>query len=195
MQVAFVSTVDQNGNHTGFVRKAYFDSNLPIFEGDIGLDFTVELRVPENITNFEWYKITIRAKLAFLLWKTRGFMQRGKVFFISGHLDLTQDEFSAHYVPQIEGALKWPPVSFVVGDARGADTLVQEYLKLRCADVVVYHMFEKPRNNPAKFKTKGWHLSDIDRDEAMTRDSTHDIAWVRPGRESSGTAKNLARRA
>jgi hypothetical protein len=30
---------------------------------------------------------------------------------------------------------------------------------------------------------------------AMTPASTFDIAWVRPGRERSGTAKNLLRRA
>ncbi len=28
----------------------------------------------------------------------------------------------------------------------------------------------------------------------MTAASTEDLAWVRPGREKSGTAKNLARR-
>lgn len=33
------------------------------------------------------------------------------------------------------------------------------------------------------------------RDEALTAASTFDIAWVRPGRERSGTARNLQRRA
>ena len=31
-------------------------------------------------------------------------------------------------------------------------------------------------------------------DERMTRDSTFDVAWIRPGREDSHTAKNIKRR-
>lgn len=44
------------------------------------------------------------------------------------------------------------------------------------------------------FKTVGGFESDRVRDEAMTAASDADIAWVRPGREKSGTAKNLKRR-
>ena len=67
------------------------------------------------------------------------------VAFVSGHLDLTDEEFARHYVPLIADAVArgW---RFVVGDA-------------------------------------------------MTAASSRDIAWVRPGRERSGTARNLRRRA
>jgi len=54
-------------------------------------------------------------------------------------------------------------------------------------------MFEKPRNN-AGFMMRGGYTSDNSRDKAMTTESNADIAWVRPGREKSGTAKNLKRR-
>ncbi|OAD24079.1 hypothetical protein THIOM_000077 [Candidatus Thiomargarita nelsonii] len=54
-------------------------------------------------------------------------------------------------------------------------------------------MFESPRNNEG-FNTKGGYSSDSSRDKDMTLNSTKDIAWVRPGRESSGTARNLKRR-
>ncbi|BAZ40360.1 hypothetical protein NIES4101_63210 [Calothrix sp. NIES-4101] len=37
---------------------------------------------------------------------------------------------------------------FVVGDARGTDTLAQQYLWGRTEAVIVYHMFTSPRNNP-----------------------------------------------
>ena len=37
--------------------------------------------------------------------------------------------------------------------------------------------------------------SDQERDSAMTGNTDEDIAWIRPGRERSGTAKNLMRRA
>ena len=112
--------------------------------------------------------------------------------FISGHLDLTQAEFDEHYRHQIDNALK-KNQSFVVGDAKGADTLAQQYLFSKTKAVVVYHMFESPRNN-AGFPTRGEFQSDAERDEQMTRDSHKDIAWVKPGRKKSGTQKNLDRR-
>ena len=125
-----------------------------------------------------------------------------KVFFISGHLDLTEAEFEQHYVPLLEAANDaeddYGPSRFVVGDARGADALAQKWLSehLLSGDpvVTVFHMFESPRNHLHSFPLRGGFTSDKERDEAMTVASTHDIAWVRPGREKSGTAKNLARR-
>ena len=116
-------------------------------------------------------------------------------YFASGHLDLTFDEFQVHYVPQLKNLL--PDDKLVVGDARGADLLVQQFIGLFLphANVTVFHMFDAPRNNPTGFKTVGGFTSDKERDEAMTAASDHDIAWVRPGRETSGTAKNLQRRA
>lgn len=113
-------------------------------------------------------------------------------YFISGHLDLTVDEFAAHYIPAIEQALA-QEASFVVGDARGADTMAQQYLFNKTMRVQVYHMFEHPRFN-AGFATVGGFISDKARDTQMTLDSDHDIAWVREGREQSGTHKNLLRR-
>lgn len=83
--------------------------------------------------------------------------------------------------------------SFVIGDARGTDALAQSYLLGRTTAVVVYHMFAAPRNNVG-FPTVGGFESDEARDARMTADSDQDIAWVRPGREKSGTQKNLNRR-
>lgn len=128
------------------------------------------------------------------------------IAFISGHLDLTDQEFEEHYLPKIGEALK-NGHSFVVGDAKGADTIAQKYFntifrvyrvkgEINCelAPVTVYHMFKSPRNNAGGFKIIGGFQSDDERDAAMTAASDYDIAWVRPGREKSGTAKNLARR-
>lgn len=117
----------------------------------------------------------------------------GRVHFISGHLDLSEAEFDTHYRPAIDLALARGD-HFVVGDARGADLLAQRYLAAREARVTVFHMFTSPRNNAGSFPTSGGFESDEARDEAMTGASTDDIGWVRPGRERSGTAKNLARR-
>lgn len=120
-----------------------------------------------------------------------------RVYFISGHLDLTDEEFAAHYEPALHAAAREPGVTFVVGDAGGADVKAQVWLRsygVEWDQVTVYHMFVAARNNAGPFLSEGGYTSDKTRDEAMTAASTHDIAWVRPGREKSGTAKNLKRR-
>lgn len=116
-----------------------------------------------------------------------------EIVHISGHLDLTEAEFDEHYVPAITEAFA-RKAAFVVGDARGADTMAQHYLAKIGAYVTVYHMFDEPRVNVSGYPAIGGFTSDTDRDTAMTHDSDTDIAWVRPGREKSGTAKNLSRR-
>jgi hypothetical protein len=120
------------------------------------------------------------------------------ITYISGHLKISNEEFAMHYLGKINQALA-SGESFVVGDARGADTMAQEYLShhLKGEDrkrVTIYHMFDKPRNNVGNFQTKGGYKTDEERDAAMTAASESDIAWVRPGRETSGTAKNILRR-
>lgn len=114
------------------------------------------------------------------------------IHFISGHLSLTQKEFDTYYKPLIDKALSCNH-SFVVGDAKGADTLAQNYLFEKTDRVTVYHMFDEPRYNVG-FPTVGGYESDEERDVAMTDNSDTDIAWVRKGREKSGTQKNLDRR-
>jgi len=118
-----------------------------------------------------------------------------RCYFISGHLTLTQEEFDQHYAKMIDLAID-EGASFVVGDARGADTMAQQYLKDKGVSpdrVRVYHMHESPRNNVGWPTLEGFGTDD-ERDAAMTENSHRDIAWVRPGRETSGTARNLARR-
>lgn len=114
------------------------------------------------------------------------------IYFISGHLDLTDQEFLDHYKVKIDQALD-ENGSFVVGDARGADSIAQKYLSVKTNKVTVYHMFESPRNNFG-FPTRGGFNSDSLRDKQMTLDSDIDICWIRKGREHSGTARNKLRR-
>jgi hypothetical protein len=116
------------------------------------------------------------------------------VAFVSGHLDLGEDEFLRHYAPQIAAAAA-QGCRFVVGDARGADLLFQRHAQAHGLAVTVFHMFARPRHNAGGFPTVGGFTSDDARDRAMTAASSFDIAWVRPGRERSGTARNLERRA
>lgn len=120
------------------------------------------------------------------------------IYFISGHRDLTKEEFEKYYIPKINKALsddKNP--KFIMGDYQGADIMAQKYLfSLSCHNIMtVYHMFDKPRNLASEYiKTKGGYKDDIDRDSAMTRDSDFDIAFIREGKVNSGTEQNIMRR-
>lgn len=115
--------------------------------------------------------------------------------FISGHINLTEDEFKEHYVPKIREAFRNGD-RFVIGDAPGADTMAQKLLSRVCFsdEVTIFYPFNKPRNLVGNFKTVGGFKSYTERDAAMTKNSDYDIAWVRTGKENSGTAKNLKRR-
>lgn len=129
-----------------------------------------------------------------------------KTCFISGHLDLSQEEWDTHYKEPIDKAIEMG-CNFIVGDAKGADYISSSYLKERgVSNVIIYHMFEKPRNNPG-YCSKGGFKTDTERDEFMTCASGFDIAWVRPKEERiklygenyqserlSGTQRNLDRR-
>jgi len=128
-----------------------------------------------------------------------------KTYFISGHLDISQEEFKNKYHEKINDALK-ENGHFVVGDARGTDTLAQTYLFGKTKNVTVYHIKTSPLNNVGNFDTKGGYKTQTKKDAAMTNASDIDIAWVRSEEEQkklygkkykkrlSGTAKNLRRR-
>lgn len=117
-----------------------------------------------------------------------------KTAMISGHLNLSEEEFAEHYIPAIDVAIlagDW----FCVGDAPGADCMAQRYLWKHCEHhrVTVYHAFAGARNTHG-FKTVGRFPSQTAKDAAMTQASHYDIAWVRAGKEVSGTARNIQRR-
>ena len=146
-----------------------------------------------------------------------------KVAFISGHIDLTQEQFETHYVHHIDKAIE-NGCAFVVGNALGCDALALRYLSKRINKdlVTVYHRespydkIHKEHLTLSEIKAlgyrniiSGWPTFDA-RDAAMTSVSDFDIAWVRPDSETktlieslgksyrpnriSGTLKNLQRR-
>lgn len=120
------------------------------------------------------------------------------VYFISGHRDATIEEFNKYYVPVLNYIFLTERVpTFVVADCEGIDRMAQDYLAKREAKcmVTVYHMHDKPEYLASDlFKTKGGYNSHIERDSVMTRVSTTDIAFIRSGKENSGTAENVLRR-
>lgn len=121
-------------------------------------------------------------------------------YFISGHRDITSQEFEEKYVPVIYGELVAnPEARFVVGDYQGVDIMSQNYLidvlKIDPDRITVYHMFDEPRNaHPLIQHFKSGFQTDSERDEAMTKASFKDIAFVRDNKRMSGTAENILRR-
>jgi hypothetical protein len=117
------------------------------------------------------------------------------VVFISGHRNITEQEFEWHYKSKIFNAVS-EGHTFVVGDCLGVDFMAQKYIaSLGCEKVTVYHISGFPMNfYSMNFDLKGHFKSDVDRDWAMTMASDEDLAWVREGDERSGTAQNLYRR-
>ena len=118
------------------------------------------------------------------------------IYFISGHRDISQNDFANHYAAKINTVIKSDPnAQFVVGDYYGVDIMAQRYLVgLGYADkITVYHMFEKPRYIANGIThTVGTFKSDEERDSAMTKNSDFDILFIM--HSPSGTEQNLLRR-
>lgn len=121
-----------------------------------------------------------------------------KTYFISGHRNITEEEFENNYGHALYEA-SCEQSCFVVGDYYGVDIMAQNYLvdslKIDPDRITVYHMFEAPRNiNPKIKNIKGGFGSDSERDAAMTEASDEDIAFVRDPKKWSGTGENILRR-
>lgn len=120
------------------------------------------------------------------------------VYFISGHRNLSEEEFERFYVRKIERILESDPnPSFVIGDYEGVDIMSQDYLVSKGLEdkITVYHMFTSPRHKNPKIKsTKGGYTDDVSRDSAMTSDSDFDVAYYKPEKGNSGTLQNIKRR-
>lgn len=120
-------------------------------------------------------------------------------YFISGHRDLTWEEFTLWYTPLINTIYHTDKdAKFVVAECEGCDRMAQDYLLslgVTYHRIAVYHMLEKPRYLAVEHMyTKGGYTSDVKRDTAMTEASDCDIAFIRKGKEKSGTAQNILRR-
>lgn len=125
--------------------------------------------------------------------------KKKRVFFISGHRDITNEEFSEIYKPAIIKAISLYDALFVIGDYDGVDIMAQNYLVNDLAydtnKITVYHMGKTPMNINSKIINRVPNFTDdIARDSAMTKNSNEDIAFIRVGKESSGTAQNILRR-
>lgn len=126
-------------------------------------------------------------------------MKEKRIFFISGHRDITHKEFQTLYLPKIIECIEKYDAYFIMGDYKGADIMAQnaliDILNYPTEKITVYHMYDKPRNiNHLITQTVGGFKTDEERDYAMSANSDEDIAFIRCGRFSSGTAQNIIRR-
>ena len=114
--------------------------------------------------------------------------------FISGHRDLTEEEFNIHYKPVIDNAILNKHI-FYICDYYGADIMAQKYLNsLNYSDVIVAHMLEYPRNYAGDYMLVGGFTSDEERDAFCTGITDYDIAWSRkPGLEQKEILKEEKR--
>lgn len=115
-------------------------------------------------------------------------------YFISGHRDITPEEFEKFYVPAIVDVIdtcndNYDDCEFVVGDCRGCDEMaanfIANYIKENTDDT------ECP---PCILCI--YHVDMVDElNSAMTNVSSEDIAFIRSkSKWDSGTAENILRR-
>ena len=124
------------------------------------------------------------------------------IYFISGHRDLTREEFNEHYTPIINRIIELDSFAkFIMGDWEGCDTLVYNYILPRLkqyqtidiyyVDTVRFDNFNKALY-PQVVSRKCDSYEECD--ASMIYYSDFDIAWIRPGKENSHTANNVKRR-
>lgn len=121
-------------------------------------------------------------------------------YFVSGHRDLTPEEFEEHYALLIYGLIMEDTFAeFYVGDWEGCDSMFMDYIEDNFVDTTVHIVcVDSPRlsiNPDSKNKLIIHKYNTYDEcDSAMTHNTQLDIAWVRPGKENSHTALNIKRR-
>lgn len=131
------------------------------------------------------------------------------IYFVSGHRNLSKEDFNRLYVPEIMAVLAYGTPDFVVGDYEGVDKMFMDFImpfvcKGDCS-LTIYHMFTSPRHTPFNRSVEeltsqfnitfiGGFQTDEERDAAMTADSDYDIAFYHWNRYKSGTARNIQRR-
>jgi hypothetical protein len=124
------------------------------------------------------------------------------IVYVFGNGNTSFEDFQKEYVSILKDLEYNENLSFVLGDFRGIDTLIMEYLKTKTRNVTVFHVGNKPRYFPDKFKTytKDWKLkggfkTDLKRDNAAINECTHFLAedYNSDENRKSGTLKNIER--
>jgi hypothetical protein len=110
------------------------------------------------------------------------------VVFISGHTNLSNDEFELHYKPALN---RLTSEMIYIGNAYGADKMSFDYLisKGYQTALITICCYGKSSVDPDYYKTKNVHViegfnSYTQRDTFMTNNSVRDLLWIRPEEET-----------
>lgn len=121
--------------------------------------------------------------------------------YVFGNGNICFAEFKDKYESEIVKCASNDSASFLLCEFKGVDTLAMELLKCLSANVSIFHVGERPRYFPDKYKTKAsqWALvggfgSDEERDGEAIKQCTHFLAfdYNSDKKRTSGTQKNIA---
>lgn len=119
--------------------------------------------------------------------------------FVSGNGNISFNNFFEFYIKPIE-KLDFNDIEFLLCDFRGTDVLMMEYLKTKSSKVTIYHIGDKPRYVPDKYKTKvgnwkfiGGFNNDNERDSSAINSCSHYLMkdFNSDYKRKSGTLKNI----
>ena len=120
--------------------------------------------------------------------------------YVFGNGNISFIDYKTHYEQVLNDYLQKENVNFIVCDFKGVDILTMELLKCSATNVSVYHLADKPRYLPDKFKTKvsSWKIfggfeTDEARDLEAINNCTHFVAidFNSDNKRKSGTQKNI----
>jgi hypothetical protein len=120
--------------------------------------------------------------------------------YVFGNGNIKFGDFICYYEANLRNLVEKIGIHFIVCDFRGVDTLTMELLKSETENVSIYHIGDRPRYIPDRFKTKvsqwefvGGFKTDLERDSAAIENCTHFLAIDFNSDEvrKSGTKKNI----
>ena len=137
--------------------------------------------------------------------------------FISGHRDLSKDEFNSIYVCLINQYIDWlnidqsnlftsKKLTFYVGDCDGCDSMAIEYIVNNVLPnnpdtylTICTCDFDFEGKQSYNFDNSNINIingfkSHEERDTYMTRETQVDLLYIRAGKWDSGTAQNFVKR-
>lgn len=137
--------------------------------------------------------------------------------FISGHRDITNEEFDKYYIKQIQGYVNWlktdhsnffndKSLIFYVGDCDGCDCIAINYIineilpldnNIKLVICTCDFNFDGKQTynfNNSNISIIGGFKSHEERDSYMTKSTDADLLWIRQGKWDSGTAQNYVKR-
>lgn len=128
------------------------------------------------------------------------------IIYIFGNGNISFEAFAEHYMLPLHTYVGCANcrdgIEYVLGDFRGVDTLMMEYLKNKTSRVQVLHVGKRPRYLPDKYgtfvvdwKIRGDFENDEERDNFAIERCTHFIAADFNSNQTrkSGTQKNIER--